>query len=75
MKPVITRNQQHLDESVHGCLFFQPGVLGFGLLINGKIGIGVLPESQQIFIPLARGRFVVRPSFSLIARIRYDEPK
>src|SRR6266851_2713146 len=55
---VITRTQQHLDESVRGCLFSLPGVFGFGLLINGNLGFGVLPESQEIFIPLAGGGFV-----------------
>ena len=38
--------------------FSELGVLGFGLLIDGNVGIGVLPESQEIFIPLAGGGFV-----------------
>jgi hypothetical protein len=41
-----------------GSSFSEFGVVGFSLLINANIGIGVLPESQEIFIPLAGGGFV-----------------
>jgi hypothetical protein len=32
----------------------QPGVLGFGLLVDRNIGVGIFPELQGIFIRLAR---------------------
>jgi hypothetical protein len=38
--------------------FSELGILGFGLLIDGNIGVGILPESQEIFVPLAGGNFV-----------------
>src|ERR1039458_6709946 len=36
----------------------QLGVLGFGLLVDGDVGIGVFPEGEEILIRLARGRLV-----------------
>ena len=39
-------------------LFLQPGVLGFGLLINGNIGIGVLPQIQESPVRLPPRGFV-----------------
>src|SRR5260370_36364702 len=51
---MITRIQQHLDESFRRCLFLQPGVLAFGFAVDGNVGIGVLPDSQKLFIPPAR---------------------
>src|SRR5271165_167919 len=36
----------------------QLGVLGFGLLVDGDIGIGVFPEGEKILIRLARGSLV-----------------
>ena len=32
-------------------------MLGVGMFIDGNIGIGVLPERQEIFIPFASGGF------------------
>ena len=28
----------------------QPGVLGIGLLQDGDVGVGIFPESQEIFV-------------------------
>ena len=38
--------------------FPELGVFGLGLLQDSDVGVGVLPESQEIFIPLAGGGFV-----------------
>ena len=32
-------------------------MLGFGLFMDGNIGIGVLPESQEFLMPFASGGF------------------
>ena len=34
---------------------FELGVLGFGLSINGNIGIGVLPDGKEFFVGFAGG--------------------
>jgi hypothetical protein len=36
----------------HSCLdeLLQPRVLGFGLLQDGDVGVGVFPESEKIFV-------------------------
>ena len=39
-------------------MLLEVGVFGFGLLVDGNVGIGVFPESQEIFIPVAGGGFV-----------------
>ncbi len=36
----------------------QLGVLGFGLLVDGDVGIGVFPEGEKILIRLARPSLV-----------------
>ena len=44
----------------------QPGVLGFGLLVDGDVGIGVFPEGEEILIRgagfVAGGRVVAASS-------------
>ncbi len=29
---------------------FQPRVLGFGLLEDGDVGVGIFPESEELFV-------------------------
>jgi hypothetical protein len=41
----------------------QFGVLGFGLLQDGDVGVGVFPETQKILIGSPRFRFVARTTF------------
>ena len=36
----------------------QPGVLGFGLLVDGNVGIGVLPQIQESLVGLPRNGFI-----------------
>jgi len=36
----------------------QLGILGFGLLVDGNIGIGILAEGQEFLVPLTRTRVV-----------------
>ena len=39
-------------------LFWQSGVLGFGLLQNGDIGIRIFPQSEEVLVGLAAARGV-----------------
>jgi hypothetical protein len=41
-----------------GNLFFELSVLGFGLLVDGDIGVGVLPLIQEVFVGLPCGGFI-----------------
>ena len=36
-------------------MFLELGVLGFGLLIDGKIGVGVFPNAKEFFVRFAGG--------------------
>src|SRR6267142_3603119 len=47
--------QEHVDESVRGCLFSQPGVLGFGLTVDWKICVGVFPNAKEFFVRFTGG--------------------
>src|SRR5215831_6149900 len=40
--------EERLEESLQACVF------GFGLLENGNVGVGVLPEGKKILIGSAR---------------------
>jgi hypothetical protein len=36
-------------------MFLELGVLGFGLPVDGKIGIGVFPNAKEFFVGIASG--------------------
>src|ERR1700721_2467921 len=39
-------------------LFLELGVLGFGLSIDGKVGVGIFPNAKEFFVRFAGGRCV-----------------
>jgi hypothetical protein len=43
---------------------FQPPILGFGLLQDGDVGVGVFPEVEELLIPLFRFSGVARKCVS-----------
>jgi len=43
-------------------LFLELGVLGFGLSIDGNIGVGVFPNAKEFFVRFARGCVVAHQS-------------
>ena len=43
-------------------MFLELGVLGFGLSIDGKIGVGVFPNAKEFFVRFAGGCVVAHHS-------------
>src|ERR1700684_48686 len=43
-------------------MFLELGVLGFGLSIDGKIGVGIFPNTKEFFIGFAGGCVIAHPS-------------
>jgi len=41
------------QSSSFGCQIFELGVLGFGLSIDGKIGVSVFPKIKEFFVRFA----------------------
>src|ERR1700735_485530 len=41
---------------------YELGVLGFGLSINGKIGVGIFPNSQKFFVGFSGGCVITHQS-------------
>src|ERR1700684_4573979 len=39
-------------------MFLELGVLGFGLSIDGKIGVGIFPKAKEFFVRFASGCFI-----------------
>ena len=42
------------EDSLSRMLSMQPGVLGFGLPVDGDVGIGVFPEGEEVFVRCKR---------------------
>jgi hypothetical protein len=51
----VTGNIQNQPRQVRGFGLLQLGVLGFGLLVDGDVRVGIFPEGKEIPVRLACG--------------------
>ena len=55
------------------CRLLQPCVLRLGLFVDGNVGIGVLPNREEILIRLARSKIIVRLEAPAAISESFDE--